>query len=206
MCVAGTGVDRGEEEAASTQAVPTSHWPHPPPPHSLSPYLVPGHLPQTLTPHVQPRTVSGALSPVPPPPTLSPALTPPPHAPLPVTLSGRDIWIDGVKTPLLTGLPLSLARAVPGESPGDLILGFCSASGRPTAQEDIPLGQLVNSPFLAGARAKLWWMAPAHGHKASGVPPETQFLLLELAPGGPYAALTPLIDGGTFRGTLRPAR
>lgn len=178
-------------------------------PHSLSPYLVPGHRGLAPPPAAQPRTSLAAGAPVSPAvasPALSPALTPPQHAPLAVTVSGRDVCVAGVKAPLLTGLPLSLARAVPGDGPGDLVLGFRSASGRATAQEDIPLGQLVNAPLLAGARAKLWWMAPAHGHKACHVPPETQFLLVELAPGGPYASLTPLIDGDTFRGTLRPAR
>ena len=74
--------------------------------------------------------------------------------------------------------------------------------------EDVPLGQLIRARFLAGARAKLWWMTPVWGRRASSLPPETQFLLVELeAPGGTYyAAFVPLIDGsGSFRATLRPA-
>ena len=65
--------------------------------------------------------------------------------------------------------------------------------------------KLIRARFLAGARAKLWWMTPVWGSRASALPPETQFLLVEVKPGGPYAALVPLIDG-SFRATLRPAR
>lgn len=50
---------------------------------------------------------------------------------------------------------------------------------------------------------KLWWMVPVWGDSGGEVPAETQFLLTELATGGPYAAVLPLIDRGTFRGTLR---
>lgn len=64
--------------------------------------------------------------------------------------------------------------------------------------------QLNCRRFLACARCKLWWMTPEWGSSAYEVPPETQFLLLELAEGGPYAVLLPLIDNNTFRATLRP--
>jgi Raffinose synthase or seed imbibition protein Sip1 len=64
--------------------------------------------------------------------------------------------------------------------------------------------QLVFRRFLASARSKLWWSTPEWGVDGSDVPPETQFLLAELREGGPYAILLPLIDGGTFRATLRP--
>ena len=43
---------------------------------------------------------------------------------------------------------------------------------------------------------------PSHSEQ---IPEETQFLLLELE-GGVYGLILPLIDGGTFRATLRPAR
>lgn len=46
---------------------------------------------------------------------------------------------------------------------------------------------------------------PCWGSRGRDVPPETQFLLLELAQGGPYAVLLPLIDCGAFRATLRPS-
>lgn len=73
-----------------------------------------------------------------------------------------------------------------------------------SATRGLDLGPQVKfHRFLAGARKKLWWMTPEWGSNASSMPPETQFLLLELEEGGPYAALLPLIDSNTFRGTLR---
>ena len=63
--------------------------------------------------------------------------------------------------------------------------------------------QLRCRRFLACARCKLWWMTPEWGQRAQQVPPETQFMLVELAEGGPYAIVLPLIDNNTFRGTLR---
>ena len=121
--------------------------------------------------------------------------------------------MDGVPVPLLSGLsPLAFVAhdgkgegGAPLSDPG-LVLGFDASSAAPTACEDIPLGALLpGARFLAGARSKLWWMFPAWGASGAAVPPETQFLLVELAP-GVFAALTPLIDGGAFRGTLRAAR
>ena len=60
--------------------------------------------------------------------------------------------------------------------------------------------------FLACARIKIYWMAPEWGSAAKDLPPETQFLLLQLTPSGPYAIILPLIDSGTYRATLRPPR
>ena len=64
--------------------------------------------------------------------------------------------------------------------------------------------QLRCNRYLAAARCKLWWMTPEWGSGAADLTPETQFLLLELKEGGPYAIMLPLIDRDTFRGTLRP--
>jgi raffinose synthase len=58
---------------------------------------------------------------------------------------------------------------------------------------------------LACARNKLWWMTPEWGSRGDQLPPETQFLLLELEEPGLYGLVLPLIDGD-FRGTLRPNR
>ena len=44
------------------------------------------------------------------------------------------------------------------------------------------------------------------GQHSSRLAPETQFLLVAVEEGGPYAVLLPLIDSNTFRGTLRPPR
>ena len=68
------------------------------------------------------------------------------------------------------------------------------------------LSQVTFTRFLAAARKKLWWMTPEWGTEPGDLPPETQFLLLELKDGGPYAILLPLIDSDTFRATLRPPR
>ena len=67
--------------------------------------------------------------------------------------------------------------------------------------------------LLACARVKLWWMQPSWGSRGEDVPPETQFLLLELGPEGPYAIILPLIcdapapddrgEGAAFRATVR---
>ena len=65
--------------------------------------------------------------------------------------------------------------------------------------------QLNCNRLLACARCKLWWMTPSWGTKAGDLPPETQFVLVELAKGGPYAVLLPLIDQDTYRATLRPS-
>ena len=65
--------------------------------------------------------------------------------------------------------------------------------------------QLRCRRLLACARCKLWWMTPSWGTKAGDLPPETQFVLAELAEGGPYAVLLPLIDQDTYRATLRPS-
>lgn len=47
-------------------------------------------------------------------------------------------------------------------------------------------------------------MTPEWGCCARDLPPETQFLLVQLADSGPYAVLLPLVDSGKFRVTLRP--
>jgi hypothetical protein len=72
--------------------------------------------------------------------------------------------------------------------------------------------QLKFKRYLACARNKLWWMTPEWGSSLHTLPPETQFLLLQLDEGSSssggeqrYALLLPLIDGD-FRGTLRPNR
>ena len=66
-----------------------------------------------------------------------------------------------------------------------------------------PRPQLKFRRFLACARNKLWWMTPEWGTALGDLPPETQFLLLELEEPGAYGLVLPLIDGD-FRATLRP--
>ena len=179
-----------------------------------------------------PKTTPPAPPAPPPPPPLDPAaslraqhwpadpaLHPAAHTPLAVRLEGRALTVEGLDAPLLSGLsPLAFVSHDGGNGNGNggsgggassdhgLVLGFDSAAAAPTPSEDIPLGTLPpGTRFLAGARSKLWWMFPAWGSRGAAVPPETQFLLCQLGP-GVYAVLTPLIDGGAFRGTLRAAR
>ncbi|KAF8055925.1 RFS2 [Scenedesmus sp. PABB004] len=91
---------------------------------------------------------------------------------------------------------------------GALVFGASSEQG-PAASWDVVLGQLKFTRFLACARNKLWWMTPEWGSSGGALPPETQFLLLELEAGAggeqAYGLVLPLIDGD-FRATLRPNR
>jgi hypothetical protein len=73
--------------------------------------------------------------------------------------------------------------------------------------------------MLACARCKLWWMTPEWVNTTRNMPPETQFVLVDLGAeqqagasssdgaqeDGPYALLLPLIDDD-FRATLRSPR
>jgi len=75
--------------------------------------------------------------------------------------------------------------------------------------------------MLACARCKLWWMTPEWRTSTLALPPETQFLLVDLGHGEcggtangasagghsqeAYAIILPLIDGD-FRTTLRAGR
>jgi hypothetical protein len=75
--------------------------------------------------------------------------------------------------------------------------------------------QLKFKRYLACARNKLWWMTPEWGSSLHTLPPETQFLLLQLdekqqassssGGGRRYAVVLPLIDGD-WRATCRPNR
>ncbi|GLC45302.1 hypothetical protein PLESTB_000307100 [Pleodorina starrii] len=85
---------------------------------------------------------------------------------------------------------------------GGVVLGLTSPVGN-TDSLDIVIGQLNFKRLLACARNKLWWMTPEWRTASWSLPPETQFLLAEMAAQGPYALLLPLIDGD-FRATLRP--
>ena len=80
----------------------------------------------------------------------------------------------------------------------------------------------TTSRFMANARCKLWWMTPTWGaSECDSIPPETQFLLLEMGGGegetsvepssrkkkerpaeASYVAVFPLISADGFRATL----
>lgn len=115
---------------------------------------------------------------------------------------GSNLLIDG-DTVLLEGL--APTTAVKRHDAGGVVLGFEVANGA-VASYDFPVGKLKSERFLSCARCKLWWMTPEWGRTASDLPPETQFMLVEVHEGGPYALILPLIDSNLFRGTLRPPR
>ncbi|KAJ9514312.1 hypothetical protein QJQ45_012347 [Haematococcus lacustris] len=87
-----------------------------------------------------------------------------------------------------------------------LVLGLEAPGGSPSSILDVCIAKLAPGRMLACARSKLWWMTPEWRSSTRSLPPEIQFLLVEVQPGGqgPYALLLPLIDGD-FRATLRPA-
>lgn len=91
------------------------------------------------------------------------------------------------------------AFTAPCAAAASLMLSF---EGMPLRSEHVvSLGHLGCERILAGARTKRWWMGPSFGTRAADVPPETQFLLLQLADDA-YACLLPLVDGPS-RATLR---
>lgn len=84
-----------------------------------------------------------------------------------------------------------------------LFLHSQTTNGESSSAFDTSLGQLVGCHrLLACARLTRYWMGPAFGSAASDVPIDTQFLLVEVRKGGPYAIFLPLVDGD-FRASLR---
>ena len=79
---------------------------------------------------------------------------------------------------------------------------FISFDGLPERSEHaLSLGLLQSERIHASARTKRWWIGPSFGTRARDVPPETQFLLVQLGPDA-YAVLLPLVVG-PMRATLR---
>lgn len=117
-----------------------------------------------------------------------------------VSSNSLRVSIGSQEFELLSGLDKSLAGTADPEGRGL----FVSFSGRKEQSEHlITLGKLSCSRLVAGARTKRWWMGPSFGSDVTAIPPETQFVLLELAEGA-YAMLLPLVDG-SMRATLRGA-
>jgi len=72
----------------------------------------------------------------------------------------------------------------------------------PTSTFDTSLGKLSSCHrLLACARLTRYWMGPAFASDVNNVPLDTQFLLVEIKEGGPYALMLPLLDGD-FRASL----
>lgn len=104
---------------------------------------------------------------------------------------------------ILENIPPRFRLSEPTHSAEEvLILG--AQSDTAASHSDLFLGNLRCKRWLACARNKLWWMTPEWGSETKDLPPETQFLLLELEEDESYAIILPLIDNDTFRGTLRP--
>eukprot|EP00966_Prymnesium_polylepis_P117456 2714968-Prymnesium_polylepis.1 len=88
----------------------------------------------------------------------------------------------------------SVLRPSPSASGGVFLHAeFDSAS----AAHDVRLGALCAFRLLGCARTTRYWMAPRFCSSAAELPLETQFVLVECAPGGPYALFLPLVDGAT---------
>ena len=102
------------------------------------------------------------------------------------------------------------AAVLGARSDGGLFLGAQLQHGAPYHRLRLAT-TLRCKRLLACARVKLWWMQPSWGSRGEDVPPETQFLLLELGPEGPYAIILPLLcdapamnsGDAVFRATLR---
>ncbi|EFJ39617.1 hypothetical protein VOLCADRAFT_100758 [Volvox carteri f. nagariensis] len=116
--------------------------------------------------------------------------------------SGAVVAPDLDYTVVLDMLHKNAAANQDASHGGGVVLGLTSPVG-PTDMLDVVIGQLNFKRLLACARNKLWWMTPEWRTASWALPPETQFLLAEMAAAGPYVVLLPLIDGD-FRGTLRP--
>ena len=101
---------------------------------------------------------------------------------------------------LLDGLSTALR---PNPSATGLFV-HADVGARRAASAELPLGMLHCSRLLACARVSRYWMSPAFGTRAADVPHDTQFLLVELSRGGPYALLLPLVDT-TARASLHGA-
>jgi hypothetical protein len=175
---------------------------------SRSPPRPPRH--QTMPRAAAPAPAGGAVAPAPGGAAPPPAAAAADSTLLAVERVGDALVAGGVE--LLAGLP-ACARLVADAATGAAVFGL--EAGAPTAQFDAIIGALAPGRLLALGRTSLWWMTPAWGAAAADVPPETQFLLVEVrgaldgeesaAAAGPvYALFLPLIDAGAFRATLGP--
>ena len=110
--------------------------------------------------------------------------------------------VRGVRYEMLSGLS-QFAYAERDDAGRGVLLSFRGAKTH--SSHTFTLGKLRCSRVLAGARTKRWWMGPTFGRNASSVPPETQFLLVELQEGADaYGLVMPLVSGAmrcTLRGT-----
>ena len=109
----------------------------------------------------------------------------------------------GDRPPILEGLSEEFVNA--SSPPTFTATGavFLHTAHQAAAHEHLSsLGMLRCHRLIACARVTRYWMGPAFGTKAHHVPHDTQFLLLELEPDGPYALVLPLVDS-KIRASLR---
>eukprot|EP01025_Chloroclados_australasicus_P016278 TRINITY_DN1809_c0_g2_i5.p1 TRINITY_DN1809_c0_g2~~TRINITY_DN1809_c0_g2_i5.p1 ORF type:complete len:344 (+),score=49.98 TRINITY_DN1809_c0_g2_i5:4-1035(+) len=85
-----------------------------------------------------------------------------------------------------------------------IVLGVKDTQQEPTYCKDFVIGKLKCKRLLVCARCKLFWMTPEWTQYPQGIPPDTQFMLVELQDEDCYAIILPLIDNA-FRCTLRPS-
>jgi hypothetical protein len=106
-------------------------------------------------------------------------------------LPPRTKWTRRVPHLVLIGHAASLSKVF-----------FGVRQGAEASQLEARLGALPPDAgrWLACARQKLWWMSPDVGARDDPVPPETQFLLAQLAD-GMYVVVLPLV-GNSFRTAL----
>ncbi|MEW5305191.1 MAG: hypothetical protein WDW36_007751 [Sanguina aurantia] len=116
---------------------------------------------------------------------------------------------DGETLPLLHLTSLcnssSLTTNAAASTEGMVVVAASSVAGSAATLVDIQIGQVKFSRALACSRCKVWWMGPQWFSSTTKTPPATQFLLLELKPGGPYALMLPLVCGASHA-SLRSAR
>ena len=139
------------------------------------------------------------------------AASPPPPTSYSIALHGADLHcVDDMypsrlddRPPLFSGVSADFTTSERSPT-GGLFLNTAHDS---VVERVSSLGTLQCHRLLASARVTRYWMGPAVGSRAHHVPHETQFLLVELEPGGPYAVCMPLIDGSTrasLRGSMPP--
>lgn len=132
-----------------------------------------------------------------------------PAGPAPLAPAALRITISGAwaHRPVVVHARLGEHRPASARSQQAAGLAESAAPARLLAAPLLTLTTAFGCCRSPAARATFGTAGPSASPCASWcqqVPEETQFLLLELAGGhGGYALMLPLIDGGTFRATLR---
>ncbi|KAL8189600.1 hypothetical protein R6Q57_029166 [Mikania cordata] len=119
-----------------------------------------------------------------------------------VQLSGRRLVVKD--RTILTDVSENVTTSS-GSDSGQTDGGFIGAVfDEKSGRHVVSLGRLNDVRFMACFRFKLWWMAQKMGDKASDIPNETQFLLMETIEEHEkiYVVFLPLIEG-SFRACLQ---